>query len=321
MRSFLRDLLFFNRMTFSLPILLFFIPHVFPAFSTTLYATTTSNSSATAPRAMYKKKSFSGLARALNTVSQSLSIAQALLPAAAAQTSAAASTVSHYVKNQRIRRFNVELVHDDSSEPSSPVDNIIPLGPRRPSHVFTNLALGNRMESLMATGNNAVLPTTPSGSFRFSLDPTTSLSGGQQSSVQGPSSLSSAARPPLPDHPTPGIPIPQVRREYTTGYVAGSPPTGRYSHQLNVFGSGGSAGTSPSHMTPGSVGGGAHYLDVYGGSVGSGSGIMGSISRATTPQRQVQMANSSVSSVSGDFRLGRPPSDAGYVFYVAFADI
>lgn len=242
-----------------------------------------------------------------------MSIAQALLPAAAAQTSAAASTVSHYVKNQRIHRFNVELVQDGASpvsEPSSPADNVIQLGPRRPSNVFTNLALGNRMETLMATGNNSALPTTPSGTFRFSLGPTSTQCGGQHSAMP-------VARPPLPDHPTPGIPIPQVRRE-STGYPGCSPPTGRYSHPLNVYGAG-SPGTSPiiSHITPGSVhGGGVHYLDVYGS---GGSGIS-SISRATTPQRQSQLSGS-VSAVGGDFRLGRPLHPIVDVFFVAFADI
>lgn len=310
-------------MTFSLPILLGFARRVVRTSTFQLHALCNYTLTFCECPALYKnprapkqkkQNSFSGLARALNTVSQSLSIAQALLPAAAAQTSAAASTVSHYVKNQRIRRFNVELVRDDSSptseSSSSPVDNVIPLGPRRPSHVFTNLALGNRMETLMATGTNAALPTTPSGTFRFSLDPTNSPCAGQHHSVVGPSTALTVGRPPpLPDHPpTPVIPIPQVRRE-TTGYAAGSPPTGRYSHALTAYGAG-SAGTSPSQVTPGSVGGvGTHYLDAY-GSGGGGGSSMGSISRATTPQRQTQLAGS-VSTVSGDFRLGGLPSDRG----------
>lgn len=275
--------------------------------------------------------SFSGLARALNTVSQSLSIAQALLPAAAAQTSAAASTVSHYVKNQRIRRFNVELVQDDGSPPTTttacsstpPSDLGIPLGPRRPSHVFTNLALGNCMETLMGTGNSAALPSTPRGTFRFSLDPTTIPNSVEPPPVVvGPPSAMPVARPPLPDHrPTttasPGIPIPQLRRESSTGYAVGSPPTGRYSHQQqhqsSIVFSGGSAGTSPSQMATGGV----QYLDVYGS--GGSSISAASISRATTPQRQTQITSGSVgvgSAVSGDFRLGRVPIQIADVFVV-----
>lgn len=248
----------------------------------------------------------------MNTVSQSLSIAQALLPAAAASTSAAASTVSHYVKNQRIRRFNVELVQDDGGSPgvesSPPMEPVIALGPRRPSNVFTNLALGNRMETLMATGNNSALPTTPSGTFRFSLDPNTSTNAGRQPSLTGPNAMP-VNRPPLPDHQTAGIPIPRVRRDSTGYSAAGSPPTGRYSHPTMAFGVG-SAGTSPSQITPGSANLGSHYLDVY-GSGGSGTG---SISRATTPQRHFQMTGGNVSTNSGDFRLGRSPFNSGYVF-------
>lgn len=256
------------------------------------------------------RSSLSGLALALRSTATSHGSTTSLANPTATNLSSpnSVSTVappplSHMAKNQRIRRFNVERVPNDAI-PTAATDDAssgIGLAARRSSNVFTNLALGNRMDTLMAgpAHGGASLPTTPGGSFRFTIEP----------SPYGAATPPPPPRSPLPPSgrmpPSQGIPIPMATRRESVpiGFGAassmaalGSPPMGRYSV------SAGGGGQTPPASSPlyGNAGGlqGQQYLDVYGSSGGSGPG---SFSRATTPQRTMMSAI-----VAANRRFGGP---------------
>lgn len=237
--------------------------------------------------------SLSGLALALRTAA-----AAAPPPTTISASAPAAASASHYTRNQRIRRFNVERVLDDEVPTSLGAATA-----RRESNVYTNLALGNCMDPLLdisnAGGNGASLPTTPGGSFRFTIDP---------SSPPPPPSF---GMPPSGRMPSQGIPIPSgaSRREpiaYPCVGMLSSPPMGRYYSSGAVASGIGGGLTPPLSSSPVYYGGGGgvgdggaigphQYLNVYGTSGGSTM----SLSRATTPQRAMMSAIA-----AADRRLG-----------------
>lgn len=250
---------------------------------------------------------------------------------------------SHYEKNQRVRKAMASET-GNNSKTTGGVDNTITadddnddigLGPailsRRKSNVYTNLALGNRMENLMNTSTSVVMPNTPLSPFKFTIE-----NARQNASVSLASECSTPTSPTASEFNTDtmtnnfyphknvenlrhgisvGIPIP-IKRDRTygvgTGNICGtdahrfqamnSPPTGRYSsNNHNMFY--GSPGTSPVYITGGS------YVDVYNssGGNGGGSGSGGSLSRAASPQPMSQSySGGSVSTIHGgvDHRLG-----------------
>ncbi|XP_037025260.1 protein bunched, class 2/F/G isoform isoform X1 [Bradysia coprophila] len=161
--------------------------------------------------------------------------------------------LSHYAKNQRISRSNPPLSESTSEKSAKTI-------PQAESNVFTKLALGNCMETLMKTSRQSL--------------PKKLFSVTRIDDSSGPSSSMGASIPHksvqnLKREESIGIPIPP-RRDNMDRYSSFmiSPPSGRYSPNSLMCG-------SPT-MASSPVQGG--YLDVYGSS-GSGK-----VSRAASPQ-------------------------------------
>lgn len=188
------------------------------------------------------------------------------------------------MEKNRIRRFNVERVANDD-----PVCNLITVPTqsdvRRNSNVFTNLALGNRID---ATTNSSCSPSY--GSMPVSQvipipqpqQATASAMGGGGGGGRRDSLLSI------------GCVVGSGSGSFVTPTLMHSPPVigGRYQHhQYNGanYADGVVVGTPPTGRTASRAGGGVGggYLDVmYGSPVGSGSPMH----RATTPQRAMMSA-------------------------------
>lgn len=155
----------------------------------------------------------------------------------------------------------------------------------RPSNVYTNLALGNCMETLLNTSTSIVMPSSPS------FTPRGSISSGIGGSYRPSPSFVDSTNTRIVDAPlkreeSAGIPIPPAsatspRHGPISGIQAAggfmmttnSPPSGRYSSQSNHMY--GSPGSSPIHTIHTAPTIGTNYLEVYGGGGGCGGGGVG----------------------------------------------
>lgn len=169
------------------------------------------------------------------------------------------------------------------------------------------------MENLLNTSTSIVMPTTPRGSFQYTIDKSQSSASSPSDGCYPHKSVENLKR-----EESGGIPIPDSRRDTATHGIpmaTNSPPTGRYSSN-NTF-LYGSPGTSPVQT------GGIGYLDVYGSSSGGGgSGGVGgsSVGLGTGSGRNSRAVSPSPlsSSVSGsgvgggEYRLG----NAKIFFYI-----
>lgn len=192
--------------------------------------------------------------------------------------------LSHYEKNRRIPRTRNQL--PDSV--SATHDMKIPQGE---SNVFTKLALGNCMETLMKTSRQSLPRQFLSANITRADD-----FGGSSCSMG--TSIPHKSVQNLRREQSIGIPIPPRRNNINMldDHISSSvsPPSGRFSPNSLLYGSptmatmcGSPTTSSPVHMG---------YLDVYGSS-GSGK-----VSRAASPQPlSVQVGGATG---CGDYRLG-----------------
>lgn len=144
------------------------------------------------------------------------------------------------------------------------------------------------MENLLNTSTSIVMPTTPRGSFQYTIDK------GQSASSPGDGCYPHKSVENLKREESGGIPIPDSRRDaalHGIPMATNSPPTGRYSSNNSFLY--GSPGTSPVQT------GGIGYLDVYGSSGGGGS--VGNVGLGTGSGRNSRAVSPSPlsSSVSG----------------------
>ncbi len=191
--------------------------------------------------------------------------------------------LSHYAKNQRISRTHNQLSDSTSDKNAKKI-------PQAESNVFTKLALGNCMETLMKTSRQSLpkpMYTTTSGTRTDDLSGSRSNMG---------TSLPHKSVQNLKREESTGIPIPPRRNTNTSNLddhinryssFMNSPPSGRFSPNSLTCG-------SPTMASSPIQSGG--YLDVYGSS-GSGK-----VSRAASPQ--LLSVNVGGSTGSGDYRLG-----------------
>lgn len=157
------------------------------------------------------------------------------------------------------------------------------------------------MENLLNTSTSIVMPTTPRGSFQYTIDKSQSSASSPGDGCYPHKSVENLKR-----EESGGIPIPDSRRDAASHGVpmaTNSPPTGRYSSNNSFLY--GSPGTSPVQTG---------YLDVYGSSSGGGGcGVVGSVglgtgsginSRAVSPSPLSSCSVSGSGVGGGEHRLG-----------------
>lgn len=170
-----------------------------------------------------------------------------------------------------------------------------------PSNVYTNLALGNCMETLLNTSTSIVMPPlTPRGSnssFHAFHHPSPSDSMAQSShKCVDTLKRQESGGIPIPSSPRHGAAAAAAAGPQVAGFMMtkNSPPSGRYSSQSNnhLYGSPGSSPVHTIHTAPTS---GTNYLDVYGGGGGIGGVVAGSYTAGTSPISRAASPNPSMS--------------------------